>query len=228
MVSLPSQEFINWFVIWTAVWVVTINIPPGSKAIPTAYRLNFLHGLLSSLVAVACLLGYVPVEVTTPCTLSYFAVDFINIILNDFVHKVPSYQSPGARKVEYCHHILCFFVGMTAELRYKELCNMTLNPFVKLMFAEFSTPFLILWRNYDNDILGGLFVLAFIACRLIYHGLYFIPECARECHPSVGYGFGIPYTLMNLYFFAMIARKMLKPAKKSGKKNDAKEGKKSK
>lgn len=228
MLAVPSQEFMNWFFIWSTVWIITINIPPGPKAISTAYRLNFLHGLISSVVAIACIFGYLPVEVTTPCTMAYFAVDFFNIMLNDFVYKVPTYQSPAARKVEYAHHLLCFFVGITAELGYKELCvNMTINPFVKLMFAEFSTPFLIAWRHYDNDILGGLFVLSFIACRLIYHGLYFIPECARECHASVGYGFGIPYTLMNLYFFAMIVRKMMKSAKKTDSAKDGKKDKKS-
>lgn len=215
MIEYPPDTFYYAFLAWSLLWVVVLNIPPGSKEIATAYRLNFLHGLLSSLVAVASILGYIPEVMATPCTMSYFLVDFTNIILNDFIFKVPSYQSPGARKVEYFHHILCFVVGVTSEIAYKDQCTFTSNPYIELMFAEFSTPFLILWRVYNSDILGGLFVLSFVACRLLYHGLYFIPECIRRCTFTVGYGFGIPYNLMNLYFFVMIVRKLMKAKKKS-------------
>lgn len=212
MIEYPSEIFWTWFGVWSLLWIVIINIAPGPKEIVTAYRLNFWHGLLSSLAALLCILGYIPEQMASPCTISYFLVDFVNIMLNDFVHKVPSYQSPPNRRVEYAHHILCFIVGITSEIAFKDQCSFTTNPFIRLMFAEFSTPFLIAWRQYGGDLLGGLFVVSFIACRIIYHGLMFIPECVRSCKPIVGYGFAIPYNLMNFYFLYMIMRKFMKPA----------------
>lgn len=220
-----QEDALKYFGLWSLVWIVCLCLPPGSKAIPSAYRLNFTHGLLSTVMASLCLAGHVPVEMTTPCTLSYFVVDFVNILLNDFVFKVPSYQSPQNRKVEYVHHILCFFVGATAELSHSSLCTFAINPFVQLMFAEFSTPFLIAWRYFGGDLLGGLFVLSFIGCRIIFHGLMFIPDCVASCIPAVGYGFAIPYNLMNIYFLYMIFAKVFKKPKTKAS-DDSKETKK--
>lgn len=169
-------------------------------------------------MATLCLMGYVSESVTTVCTLSYFIVDFINIIINDFYWKVKSYQSPQNRKVEYFHHIFCCTLGLMSEFRYKEYCTFDRNPFVQLMYAEFSTPFLMAWRQTGSDALGGLFILSFFACRLVYHGGFLIPECMRRCHWSVGYGFGIFYDLLNIYFFYMIVKKAFKSSKPKTKK----------
>lgn len=207
-----------YFIFWSLVWIVILNIPPGSTAIPTAYRLNFLHGVISTVGAAACLLGYIPESFTTVITLSYFIVDFINIMLNDFVWKVASYQSPQNRKVEYFHHIFCCTLGVMSEFLYTEFCTFKANPFVELMFAEFSTPFLIAWRmngRKNDDPLGYLFVVAFFACRIAYHAGFLIPACMSHCHYSVGYGFGIPYNLMNIYFFYMIVSAFMSKPKKS-------------
>jgi hypothetical protein len=157
-----------------------------------------------------------PVNASTMCTISYFFVDFVNNLLNDFVFKVPSYQNPQSRRVEYAHHVFCFFVGVSSQLFYKTLCPMEINPFIYLMFAEFSTPFLMAWRYFGGHILGILFLISFFACRLVYHGLYFIPRCVTECKAIVGYGFSVPYMAMNIYFFVMIVNKLRKPLKKEG------------
>jgi hypothetical protein len=84
------------------------------------------------------------------------------------------------------------------------------------MFAEFSTPALMLWRHYGGDVLGAIFVVSFFVCRIIYHGFVFIPQCMSNCIPVVGYGFGIPYNLMNFYFFYMIMKKVLRKKKPKG------------
>jgi len=216
-----APEFWQWSAIWSAIWTVFLVIPPGSTEIITSYRLNFAHGVISSVAAFACLYGYIDEKVAVTCTITYFVIDFINILLNDYVFKVPSYQNPQNRRVEYCHHILCFVVGITSQLAYKSQCTFTTDPYVNLMFAELSTPFLMAWRYTQNDILGGLFVLTFIGCRIVYHGLIFIPECMRSCKPTVGYGFGVPYILMNLYFLYMILRKFFvkKPSGKGDSSN---------
>ena len=207
------------FLFWTVVWIITLILPPGSTAIFTAYRLNFIHGLSSSIVAILCLYGYLPESVTTTATISYFIVDFVNILINDFYFKAPSYQKPSARRTEYFHHIFCCFVGVMCEYRYTDYCSYTSNPFTRIMFAEFPTPFLMAWRYSNSDIFGGLFVVVFFFTRLVYQGFYLVPEFMKVCHPSVSYGFGIPFNLMNFYFFYFICQKFL-PSNNKGKSKD--------
>jgi hypothetical protein len=193
---------------WSLVWLALLILPPGSKAINTAYRLNFLHGTISTAVALLCMLGYISESVTTTCTMTYFVVDFINIMINDYHFKVPSYQKPTARKTEYFHHCFCFFVAAMSEYRYRDFCTYTKNPFVRIMLAEVPTPFLIAWRYTDFFGLGVAFGVAFLLVRLYYQGALLVPEFMKECHYSVGYGFGVPYNLMNIFFFYQIVRKI--------------------
>ena len=212
----------TYFSFWSVLWLFLLLIPPGSTSILTAYRFNFFHGVISSVIAFLALDGFVPAEFASMATISYFVVDFANILLNDFVWKVPSYQNPQNRRVEYGHHCFCLFVGICCELFYRDVCTFQINPFLQLMYAEFSTPFLMVWRHYGYDSLAAVFVLAFFACRLVYHGLYFIPTCVRSCHPIVGYGFAIPYNILNLYFFYMIMKRMVKTFSKSKEKTKEK------
>ena len=169
-------------------------------------------------MAILCLLGYISEGATTVCTLSYFIIDFINIIINDFYFKVPSYHNPANRRIEYFHHIFCCTLGLMSEFLYTDFCTFEQNPFVNLMFAEFSTPFLIAWRTTNSSIFGGLFVLTFFIFRIVYHGFFLIPECMRRCHWSVGYGFGLLYDLLNVFFFFSIVRKLFKKDKKQSTK----------
>lgn len=203
------------FVLWSLFWALILVYPPGSKEIITSLRLNFLHGFLSSLVAITCLLGFLPENVTSTATISYFIVDFINILLNDFYFHAKCYQPPNARRIEYFHHCFCCFVAVMCEFYYKDYCpTYSKNPFIKLMFAEFSTPFLIAWRHTKMDIFGILFGVTFFIFRIVYHGVILIPDFYHNCHPSVTFGFGVPYNLLNLYFFYMIVRKVFKPEQK--------------
>lgn len=189
-----------FYALWTFLWILVLNLPPGSRSVEASYRLNFLHGLLSSLVAIACLSGYVSYGMTTTCTLSYFFTDFVNIMINDFVFKVPSYHTPTNRRIEYFHHIFCFVLGAMSEFKYDDYCTFEHNPFPKLMFAELSTPFLIIWRKTDSMLFGGLLVVTFFLARIVYHGFVLIPECMKRCHWAVGYGFGLFYDLLNVVF----------------------------
>ena len=213
-----SFDAIRYFVCWSVLWIILLIVPPGSTAINTAYRLNFIHGVISSIVAYLALEDLLPSSLATMCTISYFIIDFINILLNDFIFKVPSYQNPQNRKVEYFHHLFCLFVGLCCETIHMDVCTFQKQPFLYLMFAEFSTPFLMLWRYYNTNILGFLFVLSFFACRIVYHGFFFMPQCISLCIPLIGYGFSIPYMFMNIYFFYMIIKKTLKPPKQHKKK----------
>lgn len=203
------------FITWSALWTLFIVAPPGSQAFYTLYRLNLVHGVLCSLAAVFCLLGFLNESWTTTATLSYFIVDFINMIVNDFIFRAPSYQPPTARKLEYFHHILCCTVGVMSEFLYKDFCTFEKNPFVNLMFAEVSTPLLMVWRITTNDTYLIFFAVTFFIFRIVYHGLFFIPACISSCHYSVGYGFGVPYNVMNVYFFYQIVNKILSNLKKS-------------
>ena len=210
------------YLFWSLVWVLLLILPPGSRAIDTAYRLNFLHGLVSTVVALLCMGGYISESVTTTATITYFIVDFVNIMINDFIFKVPSYQKPTARKVEYFHHCFCAFVALMCEYRYRDFCGYKINPFVRIMLAEVPTPFLIAWRYTDILAVGAAFTVAFLLVRIIYQGFILVPEFMTECHYSVGYGFGVPYNLMNFYFFYMIVKKVVRgdDSGKKGKRED--------
>ena len=130
--------------------------------------------------------------------------------------KVKSYQTPTARKVEYFHHILCFGVGMLSEFHYQDVCTLERNPFLYLLLAEISTPFLIAWRATGSNLMGFVFIALFIAVRLFYHGVYVVPDCIRHC-PLVGMVCGLPYLFMNFYFFYMIVRKVIRKSSSNKK-----------
>ena len=222
IISVLDLNFIEAFLFWSIVWVIVLLIPPGPKEIVTAYRFNIVHGIISSVAALLCLYGLLPEIFTAMITVAYFTVDFCNNLLNDFVYKVKSYQPPAQRRVEYFHHIFCCFVGIFSQFYYKSLCTFKSSPFIKLMFAEVSTPFLMLWRIYpDNNIIGSLFLVVFIANRIIYHGIYFVPEGIGSCNKVVAYCFAIPYDAMNVFFLFMISRKLfnnIRGGKSSSKK----------
>lgn len=214
---------------WCIVWIGFLVLPPGSRAINTSYRLHFVHGVVCSIAALLCMNGYLRSFVVTPITLSYFFVDFFNNLLNDYYFKVPSYQNPQARKIEYLHHILCFSVGCWSEYLWTETCGgLPHNPFVELMLAEVSTPFLMIWRYHgaSSKILLALFTGVFLCNRILYHGLTFIPHCCRLCDFTLSSYVGavIPYNLMNYYFMYTMMRKLIM-VRKEGKKIK-KEGKK--
>lgn len=215
-------ESIGYFILWSLVWTVVITLPPGTKEIQTSYRLNFLHGLISSIAAILALYDLIPESLASMTTISYFFVDFVNIMFNDFYFKVKSYQAPSARKIEYLHHILCFTVGVSCEFLHKKYCTFDRNPFIKLMFAELSTPFLIGWRVYpDKNYLFVLFALTFFGARIIYHGFVYVPECIQQCDKTIAYSFGVPYNLMNAFFMYMIVQRVFKQSMRgNGKKKD--------
>ena len=211
--------FYSSFTAWSLVWIVLLVLPPGSRDVFTLYRLNFIHGILCTIIAILALYDYIPDRMATSCTLSYFTIDFINILLNDWVFHAKGYQNPANRRMEYFHHIFCATLGFMSEFLYTDFCTFQRNPFTELMFAELSTPLLMIWRYYgesnDNNkkilaitTVGPLFAVVFFIARIIYHGGYLIPACMSKCHYSVGYGFGIPYNLMNIYFIIMIANKI--------------------
>ena len=206
------------FIFWCVVWTVTLNIPPGSTQIISAYRLNFLHGLLSSIVAFMCMFDILHEDFTSMASITYFIVDFINIVFNDFIWKAKSYQTPSARKVEYFHHFLCGGFGIFCQLYYRQVCTLDRNPFIKFMLAELSTPFLIAWRYYPHNALGIIFAILFFCVRIIYHGTYLIPDCMKYCNYNVSFRFGVLYTLMNLFFMYMIVMKLIRKVKGGNKK----------
>jgi hypothetical protein len=208
-----STSRLYGFAFWSSLWVLLLVLPPGSQAINTSYRLNFCAGLFGTAVSIAFLYGYVPETFATMATITYFAIDFINIIINDFYFKAPSYQSPANRKMEYFHHIFCLFFGVTSEFTYTWVCTFDHNPFIELVvLSEFSTPFLMAWRYTNSDALGLLFFIVFFICRIVLLGFYFLPECIKSCHPLAGWGFSVPYYCVNFYFLYMMIKKMLKKA----------------
>ena len=208
-------------VFWSALWILLLVLPPGSTAINTSYRLNFSAGILATASCILVKYDVFPESFATMCINTYFFIDFINIMINDFVLKVPSYQSPQNRKMEYFHHLFCLFFGIVSEYTHHWVCTFDHNPYVEIIiFSEFSTPFLMAWRYFNSDLLGILFFAVFVICRIWFLGVYVLPDCIRYCHPAAGWGFSIPYYSLNFYFVFMMIKKVIRKVR--GAKSDNK------
>jgi hypothetical protein len=209
-----------YFVFWFVTWLLVIVVPPGSTKIITAYKLNFIHGVVSSIMAVLCLYGYVPENLATMTTAAYFTLDGLNMIVNDFFYKVPSYQTGSARRVEYCHHLMCLFVNMYTEVYHAETCNnFPMNPMVNFMLSELPTPLLISWRYFGGNSLGVLFAIAFFIVRIVYLSFIFTPFAIQNCDSKLGAVLAVAFAALNIFFFYKIVAKALRDSKKSTKKD---------
>lgn len=224
--QLP-QDTKLYFVVWTILWLIVVLIPPGPKAVSTAYRLNFWHGLLSSGFAFLVLNDIIPENFATMTSMGYMVIDISKNLLNDFYFKVESYQRGNDRRMEYVHHWLCLVIGFYAELYYPSVCSFSRNPVIYFMVAESSTPLLIAWRQYKYDWLGILFFLVFFLVRIVYQCCYFVPQLMMDCKTTLSTVGAVIYIAMNLYFLWTIIQKILKMLKGEGKKKD-KEGSNSK
>ena len=196
-------EYQHWLLVWGILWAGLVCFSPeGPKAISTAYRLNFWHGVISSATAMLCVAGIIPDSMTVPCSLAYFCVDILNMLLNDFYFQVESYHKPFDRKAEYFHHLLCIVVCVTSRLYSQTYCHgISEDPVVRIMLAEISTPFLITFRQTKSKLAGGLFVLSFILTRTVYQCVFLMPGLFLACEPvSIRYGMVVPYILLQLYF----------------------------
>jgi hypothetical protein len=62
-------------------------------------RQHFVHACFSSVLSALAIAELCPVEVAIHCSLGYFGVDMVNMLLNDLIFPIPSYQ---------CVHTHCF------------------------------------------------------------------------------------------------------------------------
>ena len=86
---LADVVFIKWASLWSAVWVLLLALPPGSTSVNTAYRYHFLHAIIACYIALPLYyMGMAEPQAVTSITITYFAVDFFNNLLNDFYFKV--------------------------------------------------------------------------------------------------------------------------------------------
>ena len=203
--GLWEASFVAWFFGWQLLLQLS---PEGPRAIPTAYRLNFWHGVVSTAVASLSVLGYVPDSVAVPCSLAYFIVDVVNMLLNDLYHKVASYQKPNARKAEYFHHVLCIVVCIVSKLYYRTACQgLAADPVVRIMLAEVSTPFLITFRQTKSKVAGLLFLVTFILSRTVYQCIFLMPEIYSACDSApLRFGLVVPYIMLQLYFTVAVVQ----------------------
>ena len=129
----------------------------------------------------------------TSCTNGYFCLDLMNMILNDFIFKVGGYQKKSARRIEYFHHILCivatcasnYLHANSTACQFKPEWSNPSNPIIHFVIAEISTPFLIAWRmtGEKSTLLYTIFVLLFLAVRIGYQTILYIPASIQSCSP---------------------------------------------
>lgn len=195
-----AVDFYTATLVWGLLWHLVLYLGEGPRAISTQYRINFWHGVVSTAMATLCLLGAVSDSVTVPCSLGYFVTDVCNMLLNDFRYRVASYQGPAARKAEYFHHVLCIVVCVASQMYHRSACHLQSDPVVRIMLAEVSTPFLILFRETKRQLFGVLFLITFLLCRTVYQCLFLMPELFVACPRSIGFSLVCPYILLQLYF----------------------------
>jgi hypothetical protein len=208
---------------WLVTWGAVLHLKPGAREVRSQYRLNFWHAVVSSIIALLCMYdpATVPESITTSCSQAYFITDLINMIMNDYVYKVGGYHKKTARRVEYCHHILCIACCFTVELAHETLCDFPLevwgvapsgkqrNPTVRIMMAELSTPFLMRWRmtGETHDLMFYAFVAMFLASRVVYQCFMLMPYFCMYCNTWVGYAFALPYIGLQIMFAYFVLRK---------------------
>lgn len=222
MVAAQSNDasvYIGSTIGWICLWAIILILPPGSKDVVSQYRLNFIHGAVCTLCGILGLLDLIDERVACMCSLGYFIVDMSNALLNDLVFKVGGYHTPVARVIEYIHHIMCLVALVSSAIYYRTLCTFDRDPVLSLMLAEASTPFLIAWRYYPNNIMGVLFAVTFFATRVVYHGLFFVPECIDKCYKPLVGSLGFVYLSLNAVFMVQIVMKIVR---KWNAKNDGK------
>ncbi|RYH19012.1 hypothetical protein EON65_26540, partial [archaeon] len=164
-----------------------------------------------------------PESITVMACTAYFFVDTCNKLINDFIFRVPSYQKGLVRIVEYLHHFLSLAVAIYSEIYYKQVCDCTQNPVLRIALAELSTPFLVAWRQTKSDLMGGVFVLVFIAVRIVYQGGVLIPYILHTCMSPIIPFFSFVYVGLNVWFMVMILRKIWRGVGGRGGKKGGKE-----
>ena len=153
---------------WACVWVCILCIP-AEEVSDRSFRLNFVVGLVAPLAALLYRSGWASDTITTPILLSYFIVDTV------FMALAPTTKNKN-KIIDYFHHFMCCYCCIYSDFYAKDICTMDRNPFVDMMLAEASTPFLQLWRKYKTSPAGILsqfcFVALFVSVRVVYHGLF--------------------------------------------------------
>ena len=144
------------FIITFVKWQIILRLPPGTKVVESTYRLHFLHGLLCSVLCALYFYDFVEDYIVTMTSLSYFVVDLVNMIFNDFIYKVQyishischmnrhwtpwllmvhfiqvvPYQRGENRIMEYVHHVLTTIGIVTVQFDRihgrQSICNINI------------------------------------------------------------------------------------------------------
>jgi len=197
----PSMHFYIYLLMFVFFWCFILHMKEGARVVESTLRLNFWHGMISSYLVIHAFMkpeAY-PEAFVVACSLGYFVVDLNNMVMNDFVYKVGGYQKKTARLVEYFHHILSIQATLACATALDVMCDLRsehmqfqgpFNPLIRFAVADLSTPALVLWRRSDQKSLFwySLFAILFIAVRVVYHGIYFVPRLYQGCNEMVKVG----------------------------------------
>ena len=142
----------------------------------------------------------------TPILISYLLIDSGNNILKTVVWPSKESQKLPDFFIDLIHHFTCLAAALYCDFNAHRDCNGNGNPFIEMMLAECTTPFLSLWRCCGSDNTFGLssgivFIVLFISVRLIYHCWWVIPRLINQCHYSWTICTAAAvYTALNLWF----------------------------
>jgi hypothetical protein len=215
----PTQEFYVFLLMFVFFWCGILHMKEGARAEASTLRLNYWHGMISSYLVIHAFWkpqAY-PEKVVIACSLSYFVVDLENMIMNDFVYKVGGYQKKTARVAEYFHHILSILATFGCATALDSVCDLSTdhmrfqgphNPLIRFALADLSTPPLVMWRKSGHSSLFwySIFACLFIAVRVFYHGIYFVPRMYHGCNQMVKVGVCL-YQVLQLFMVVFVLLK---------------------
>ena len=208
-------RYLIYCFIWLCVWTFLLLIPPGPAIKFSNYRLNFVLGMIAPLAAMLYKFNIIRDVAVTPIMVSYFIVDTLHNIINDFIWKTPCDRKSTDRFLEYFHHIMCLSICLYSDFFARDVClDLNENPFIDMMLAEISTPFLMLYRIYKITSTQGLlavfcFVPLFVSVRLLYHGFWSVPNIFMKCECWPVKVTGVLYISMNLFFTLQIVQRLV-------------------
>ncbi len=203
------------------LWSLILHMKEGARADESTFRLHLWHAIVNSLLVYSYFYypGKYPEYLILASSITYYIVDVMKMLFNDFIYKVGGYQKGAARLLEYFHHFLSIAAISGCTFSLYSVCDVQslsegwqipgpLNPLIRFSIADLSTVPLMLWRRsgQKSNFMYTCFAMLFFWTRILYHGFDFIPKMYSSCNATVKYGV-VAYQAVQFVSFYFVLKK---------------------
>eukprot|EP00903_Cladosiphon_okamuranus_P020877 g19172.t1 len=211
IVAWPQPSYVQALAGWFVVWAALVSIPPGHSEQRNVIRMNMVHGIVATSLAVMTILTGCDSTFSTAASVAFFAVDALVMISNGRRQKRlgEKIDSP-ARTMDYAHHVIGAVYGTFLLFRQGTVCQPTCpapNLYLYAQTNEFSTPFYGLYRLTRHPLAGAIFALSFFASRIVFNLLYLVPYSWSHCTFTGFMIIAAPYQLLQIVWMFLIIKK---------------------